>query len=58
MHVTFSPDAPVYGRCYEYLRIIRNNIVHAKKAYKPDTPERLKDLLDWAHRFIAAVYET
>ena len=57
-HVTFSPHATVFEKCYKYLRTVRNNIIHANKAYKPDTPERLQDLLVWAHEFIAAVYET
>lgn len=52
------PDATAYEQCYAYLRTIRNNIIHANKAYEPDTPERLKDLLAWANRFITAVYET
>ena len=58
VYMTFRPDATVYEKCYKYLRIMRNNIIHANKAYKPDTLERLKDLLEWAHRFIEAVYET
>ncbi len=57
-HVTFDPHTTVFERCYKYLRIVRNNIIHANKAYKPDTPKRLQDLLAWAHDFIAAVYET
>ncbi|MEW7996284.1 MAG: hypothetical protein AB2825_17820 [Candidatus Thiodiazotropha endolucinida] len=58
VRITFADDKTVYERCYTFLRIIRNNIIHANKAYQPDTPERLGDLLDWAERFIASVYET
>lgn len=53
-----GPDATAYEQCYAYLRRIRNNIIHANKAYETDTPERLTDLLAWADRFITAVYET
>ena len=56
--VTFNAHATIFDKCYTYLRTVRNNIIHANKAYKPDTPERLQDLLAWAHDFIAAVYET
>ena len=34
------------------------NVIHANKAYRPDPPERLNDLLQWAQRFIHSVYET
>ena len=51
-------NATVFEKCYAHLRTVRNNIIHANKAYKPDTPERLIDLLEWADRFITAVYET
>ena len=54
----FDENATVYENCYPYLRIIRNNIIHANKAYRPDTPERLADLLNWGERFIKAVYDT
>ena len=55
---TFDDGASVYDNCYPYLRIIRNNIIHANKAYRPDTPERLSELLTWAEHFIRSVYET
>lgn len=58
VEVNFDRGTSVYAKCYTYLRIIRNNIIHANKAYRPDTPERLEDLLDWAERFIDFVYET
>lgn len=54
----FNENATVYENCYQYLRIIRNNIIHANKAYRPDTSQRLADLLNWAERFIKAVYDT
>ena len=56
--VAIDEQSTVYENCYKYLRIIRNNIIHANKAYRPDTPERLADLLNWAQRFIQAVYDT
>ncbi len=57
VEVNFDPGTSNFVKCYTYLRIIRNNIIHANKAYRPDTPERLADLLDWAERFIDSVYE-
>lgn len=54
----YRDDRSVFENCYVYLRIIRNNIIHANKAFRPDPPERLKDLLDWAGRLIDAVYES
>ncbi len=54
--VSFSEGTPVFVKCYTYLRTIRNNIIHANKAYRPDTPQRLADLLGWAERFIDTVY--
>ena len=56
--VEIGPNATVYEQCYAHLRTVRNNIIHANKAFEPDTPERLTDLLEWADRFITAVYET
>ena len=56
--VEIAQDATIYEQCYAHLRTIRNNIIHANKAFEPDTPERLTDLLAWADRFITAVYET
>jgi len=54
----FDEQKSVFENCYKYLRIIRNNIIHANKAYVPDTPKRLADLLDWSEQFIESVYET
>ena len=56
--MSYRAGMTVYEKCYSHLRVIRNNIIHANKAYRPDTPERLKELLDWAECFIATVYET
>lgn len=53
---TYDEAASVFENCYRYLRIIRNNIIHANKAYRPDTPQRLTELLDWSMEFIDAVY--
>ena len=52
----FPNDWGVFDCCYKCLRIIRNNIVHANKAYRPDTPKRLTELLNWSEAFIDAVY--
>lgn len=61
-YIYAQPNLPAemsaYEKCYKYLRLIRNNIIHANKAYRPDTPDRLTELLDWAEKFIEAVYET
>lgn len=56
--IEFDKNACVFENCYRYLRVIRNNIIHANKAYQPDSPGRLTDLLDWSDKFIAAVYST
>lgn len=56
--VRFDEELSVFENCYQCLRTIRNNIIHANKAYRPDTPERLAEVLDWAERFIDSVYET
>ncbi|WP_147391975.1 hypothetical protein [Paracoccus onubensis] len=56
--IEFDNDKSVFENCYGQLRTIRNNIVHANKAYRPDTPERLNDLLDWAQGFIHSVYQS
>ncbi len=56
--IKFDENLGVFYNCYKYLRIIRNNIIHANKAYLPDTPERLFDLLNWANNFIKTVYKT
>lgn len=56
--IEFDNEKSVFENCYRQLRTIRNNIVHANKAYRPDSPERLNDLLDWAQRFIQSVYQS
>jgi len=38
--------------CWSCLKLIRNNLFHANKARKPDTPKRLDFLLDWSYRYI------
>ena len=47
-----------FKNCYQHLRTIRNNIIHANKAYLPDPPERLSDLLNWSEKFIESVYHS
>lgn len=54
----YDENCSAYDNCYRCLRLIRNNIIHANKAVKPDTPERLGELLDWSEEFIDAVYAT
>ncbi len=56
--IEFDNEKSVFENCYRQLRTIRNNIVHANKAYRPDPPERLNDLLDWAQGFIHSVYQS
>lgn len=56
--IEFDTGKSVFENCYKQLRTIRNNIVHANKAYRPDPPERLNDLLDWAQEFIHSVYRS
>ena len=56
--IAFDPGKSVFENCYAHLRTIRNNIIHANKAFRPDPPDRLGDLLDWAGNFIESVYET
>lgn len=56
--VVYDPKKSVFENCYRCLRVIRNNIMHANKAFLPDTPERLDDLLGWACRLIDAVQAT
>ena len=56
--IEFDIEKSVFENCYRQLRTIRNNIVHANKAYRPDPPERLTELLDWAVDFIREVYLT
>lgn len=55
--IKFDEDKSVFENCYKYLRVIRNNIIHANKAFRPDPPERLSDLLNWSDKLIGAVYE-
>ena len=47
-NIQHNPRVSEFENCYKCLRLLRNNIVHANKAYEPDTPQRLTDLLDWA----------
>jgi hypothetical protein len=56
--IEFDKGKSVFENCYRQLRTIRNNIIHANKAYRPDAPERLNELLDWADAFIHSVYQT
>lgn len=42
----------VTEKCWNQLKTIRNNLFHANKAKKPDTNERLSDLLDWSNDFM------
>lgn len=56
--IEFDEGKSVFENCYRHLRTIRNNIVHANKAFRPDPPERLNELLDWADGFIQSVYKT
>ena len=56
--IEFDENKSVFQNCYRQLRVIRNNIIHANKAYRPDSPERLNELLDWAEGFIHGVYQT
>lgn len=58
MDIEFDEAKSVFENCYRQLRIIRNNIVHANKAYRTDPPERLNEQLDWAEGFIQSVYRT
>jgi len=57
-NIQFDTKKSVFLNCYECLRRIRNNFIHANKAYRPDTPERLDELLSWSDSFIDSVYET
>jgi len=54
--IEFDETHSVFDNCYRYLRIIRNNIIHANKAFRPDTPERLSELLSWSEELFLAVY--
>tara|TARA_R110000737_G_scaffold173872_1_gene199373 strand:- start:3920 stop:4330 length:411 start_codon:yes stop_codon:yes gene_type:complete len=56
--IEFDNEKSVFENCYRQLRTIRNNIIHANKAYRPDPPERLNDLLDWAQIFIQSVNQS
>lgn len=55
--IAFDLNKSAFENCYLHLRTIRNNIIHANKAYLPDPPERLSDLLNWSDRFIERVYD-
>ena len=54
----YDENKSPFENCYIGLRRIRNNIIHANKAFKPDPPERLANLLSWADKFITVVYAT
>jgi hypothetical protein len=54
--IEFDETHSVFDNCYRYLRIIRNNIIHANKAFRPDTPERLSELLSCSEELFLAVY--
>jgi hypothetical protein len=56
--IEFDDGKSVFENCYRQLRTIRNNIIHANKAFRPDPTERLNDLLDRAQRFICSVYQS
>lgn len=56
--IQFYENTSVFKNCYRCMRTIRNNIIHANKAFMPDPPERLNDLLAWTDTFINAVYAT
>ena len=56
--IQFDPTHSVFENCYLHLRVIRNNIIHANKAFRPDPPKRLADLLAWSDELIGAVYNT
>ncbi|WP_321333015.1 hypothetical protein [Breoghania sp.] len=56
--IEFDHEKSVFENCHRQLRTIRNNIIHANKAYRPDPPERLDELLKWALVFIDSVYKT
>ncbi|QFT83146.1 hypothetical protein FIU89_21175 (plasmid) [Roseovarius sp. THAF27] len=56
--IEFDQEKSVFENCYRQLRTIRNNIVHANQAFRPDPPERLNELLEWAQGFIDSVYHT
>ena len=43
---------------YEFLRIIRNNVIHANKAVNQNEPARLSSLLELSDRVIEAVNRT
>lgn len=39
-------------KCWSCLRLIRNNLFHGNKAFKPDANERLEELLNWSVSFM------
>jgi hypothetical protein len=57
-----DPNTRAYTNNFKYswycLKLIRNNLFHANKAMKPDTPERLDFLLNWSDKFIKKIYRT
>ncbi len=56
--IEYNSEDTVFENCYKYLRIIRNNIIHANKAIEPDSPERMAELLTWSKNFIDTANET
>ncbi|MGB7334481.1 MAG: hypothetical protein WBD01_01715 [Salaquimonas sp.] len=56
--IEFDENRSVFENCYRCLRTIRNNIIHANKAYRPDPPDRLEELLNWSGDFIDQVYQS
>jgi hypothetical protein len=56
--IEFDESRSIFENCYRYLRVIRNNIIHANKAFRPDPPERLSDLLNWSDELIDTVFST
>ncbi|MDA8586536.1 hypothetical protein N9L47_09765 [Rhodobacteraceae bacterium] len=56
--IELDENQSIFENCYRCLRTIRNNIIHANKAYRPDPPDRLEDLLNWSVDFIDQVYQS
>lgn len=48
----FNDDASNEENCFKCLAKIRDNIIHANKAFDPDSHVRIQSLLDWACDFI------
>ncbi len=57
MHIEFENEKLVFENCYRQFRTIKNNIVHANKAYRPDSPERLNELLDGTQGVVNNVHK-